>query len=229
MGGPGRSRAIGRTAALLLLSGAAIAAGGCGRGQAPSPAASRLEREDLIAASRALKSAEGSVATEVAATKAAWRLIANGLPADATTVARAPIQAAAGNAAKLEVPGLFQEAQAVSLTGPAAGLAGLFRSYSRLATRGWQLIGASIDAIEHGSAVAARFARANVALYIESVYDAHFSLAQIGRKLVEGYRKLGGADAFGAALTQAEVDGLAWAYSEASDRLHPHVGVRLGS
>ena len=68
-----------------------------------------------------------------------------------------------------------------------------------------------------------------MALYIESVYDAHFGLAQIGKKLLAGYRKLGGQAAFGAALTQGEVDALADAYSEATDRLHPHVGVRLGS
>jgi hypothetical protein len=108
-------------------------------------------------------------------------------------------------------------------------VAGLFRSYSGLATHGWQLIGASIDEIERGSAVARRFARANVNLYIESVYDAHFSLAQTGKALLDGYRKLGGPSAFGSSLTQAEVDELARTYSEANDRLHPHVGVRLGS
>ncbi len=66
-------------------------------------------------------------------------------------------------------------------------------------------------------------------MYIESIYDAHFTLAQIGKKLLAGYEKLGGASDFGTALTQAEVNALAGAYSEASDRLHPHVGVRLGS
>ena len=76
---------------------------------------------------------------------------------------------------------------------------------------------------------AARFARENAALYIESVYDGHFSLAQIGKKLLDGYRKLGGPAAFGTALTQQEVDALAHAYSEDADRLHPHVTARLGS
>jgi hypothetical protein len=127
------------------------------------------------------------------------------------------------------VPAIFEEARASALTGPAAQVAGLFRSYSGLARHGWQLIGAAIDEIEHGSTVARRFARANVALYIEGIYDAHFSLAQIGKALLAGYRKLGGASAFAGSLTQAEVDGLAQTYSEASDRLHPHVGVRLGS
>jgi hypothetical protein len=225
----GRSQKIARSAALLLLSGAAIAAGSCGKGQPASPAALKLERTDLIAVCRALKSAASPVATEVAAAKAAWPLVADGLPADTTAVARPPLRAATAAAAQLTVPALFQEAQAAALTGPAAELAGLFRSFSALATRGWQLIGSSIDEIEHGSPAAARFARANVALYIESVYDAHFTLAQVGKGLLDGYKKLGGADAFGATLTQAEVDRLAATYSEPSDRLHPHVGVRLGS
>jgi hypothetical protein len=40
---------------------------------------------------------------------------------------------------------------------------------------------------------------------------------------------LGGQAAFGTSLSPAEVHALANAYSEAADRLHPHVGVRLGS
>jgi hypothetical protein len=127
------------------------------------------------------------------------------------------------------VPAIFEEEAAAVLTGPAASLAGLFRSYSGLSTRGWQLIGAAIDQIEHAPPVAARFARANVDLYVESVYDGHFTLAQIGKEVLAGYRKLGGARVFGASLTQPEVDALAQAYSEPADRLHPHVAVRLGS
>jgi hypothetical protein len=127
------------------------------------------------------------------------------------------------------VPAVFQEQQSASLTGPGSGLASAFRNSSTLAARGWQLIGAAIAQIQHGSPGAARFARANAAVYIESVYDAHFSLAQIGKQLLAGYHELGGAAVFGASLTQAEVDRLANAYSQASDRLHPHTGVRLGS
>jgi hypothetical protein len=169
------------------------------------------------------------VDVEVAATKAAWPSVANGLPADTRAVSRPTIQAATASAANLRLPALFEEREAASVTGPGASLAGLFRSFSGLATRGWQLIGAAIDQIEHGSPASARFARANVALYIESVYDGHFGLAQIGKQLVAGYHKLGGPAAFGTSLSQAEVDTLAHRYSEATDRLHPHVGVRLGS
>jgi hypothetical protein len=115
------------------------------------------------------------------------------------------------------------------LTGPGSSIAGLFRSYIGLASHGWQIIASSIDVIEHGSLAAAHFARANVALYIESVYDAHFAVAQIGKKVLDGYEKLGDGQAFGVALTRDEAEALADAYSEAMDRLHPHVAVRLGS
>jgi len=218
-----------RFGALLALSALSLAAAGCGGREPPSPAGLRLEREDLVVVCHALQRVEGAVATEVARTKAAWPLVADGLPSNATAIARPQILAATEAAATLEVPAIFEEAQASVLTGPAAQVAGLFRSYTGLATHGWQLIGAAIDQIEHGPSVARKFARANVNLYIEGVYDAHFSLAQIGKKLLAGYQKLGGASAFGASLTQAEVDALAQTYSEASDRLHPHVGVRLGS
>jgi hypothetical protein len=222
-----RVKAVRTAALLLLVSGVAVA--GCGGGRTSSPAELRLQREDLVAVSRALQSTERSANREVAATKVAWPLIVNGLPANTTTIPRAPIAAAVGSAARLTAPALFEEVQARAITGPGSPIAGLFRTYSGLATRGWRLVWAAIEQIDHGAPVAARFARENVALYIESIYDAHFSLAQIGKKLRTGYRELGGQAVFGATLTQGEVDALANTYSEAADRLHPHVGVRLGS
>lgn len=203
---------------------------GCG-GTSATPAELRLEREDLVAVSRALREVEGPVAREVAAAKRAWPLVVGGLPAGAQALgsSRAPIADAATSAARIETPAPLSEAQARSLTGPSAHLAGLFRTYTGLATRGWTLIGTAIDQIEHGSPASARFARKNAALYIESVYDGHFDLAQIGKYLHDGYRDLGGPSAFGRTLTQGEVDALAGAYSEATDRLHPHVVARLGS
>jgi hypothetical protein len=181
--------------------------------------------------SRALATVERPIAVEVAAAKRAWPLLANGLPTGGEQLAgtRAPVAAAATSAARIPTPPVLGETRAVSLTGPGAGLAGLFRNYIGLTTRGWTLIGAAIDQIEHGSPAGARFARENVGLYIESVYDGHFDLAQIDKHLVDGYRRLGGPAAFGSALTQADVDALGDAYSEANLRLHPHVGVRLGS
>jgi hypothetical protein len=187
-----------------------------------------LQRQDLAAVSRTLRESEGPAADEVAATRTAWPLVANGLPADPRALAR-PVAAAAASAARVKLPALFEEAPAASLTGPASGLAGLFRTYAGLATRGWQQIDAAIAEIDHGSPAAARFARENSPLYIESVYDAHFALGQTGKQLRRAYTMLGGAPAFGSSLTQAEVNALAEAYSEAADRLHPHAGVRLGS
>jgi hypothetical protein len=216
-------------AALACLLAAAIAACG-GRGKSATPAALKLQREDLVAVSRALKDVRAPIAREVAATKAAWPLIANGLPAEITTVSRsAQARAAATSAAQLRLPALLGEAHARTLTGPAAQISGLVRSYALLSARGWKLLDAIFSQIESASPANARFARKNAPLYIESVYDAHFALAQVGKKLLAGYEKLGAAGDFGTALTQAEVNSLAAAYSEASDRLHPHVGVRLGS
>jgi hypothetical protein len=211
------------------MGAAALAVGGCGSAQTQTAAAVRLEREDLVAVTRRLSSAEPGVRTEVASTKAAWPLVVNGLPADTSTLARPAIQRATKAAGSIELPSLFAEGTANSLTGPGSGLAGSFRSFARLTSRGWQMLGATIEEIEHGSPTAARFARANVALYIESIYDAHFGLAQIGKQLHTAYKKLGGPAAFGASLTQREVDSLTASYSEANDRLHPHVGVKLGS
>jgi len=172
---------------------------------------------------------EPLVASEVAAAKAAWPLIAGGLPATSSKVSRVAIQTATERAAALRVPGRFEERQAASLTGRGSRVAGLFRTFTRLAMRSWQLISAALEQIEHGSPASARFARANVGLYIESVYDAHFTVAQIGKQLQAGYKNLGGAATFGVSLTPAEVDGLAEAYSEARARLYPHTGVRFGS
>jgi hypothetical protein len=222
------------TAALLLASSAVVviaigAVSGCGAGRGSTPAELKLQREDLIAVVRALRSSEAPVGREVADAKAAWPLVANGLPTNISPSVRPPIVAASESAAKIELPAPLQEEQAATLTGPASQLAGMFRTFTRLATRGWTLIDAMVGQIERGSATSARFARANVALYIESVYDSHFNLAQIDKRLRAGYRKLGGASAFGEALTQSELDGVADFYSEATSRLHPHVGVRLGS
>jgi hypothetical protein len=216
-----------------VLAGAALAASGCGAGRRAAPAEQRLERADLIDVARALASQERSVRSEVSAAKTAWPLVAGGLPADTSTSSapaiRAAIRAATQRAGALTLPGLLAEREAKSLTGPASSLAGTYRGFVMLAARGWQLIGGSIEEIQHGSTATARFARANVALYIESVYDAHFDLAQVGKKLPADYETLGGASAFGAALTPAEVGALAHTYSETDVRLYPHVRVRLGS
>jgi hypothetical protein len=208
----------------------AIALGGCGDGdKTPGLAESRLQRADLVAVVRALAGTTGPVRAEVAATKAAWPWVVDGLHAETSMHTRPLVQAANESAASLRLPTLTQEVPSRALTGPGAELAGLFRTYTGLSQRGWELIAAALGQIEHGSPAGARFARENVALYIESVYDGHFDLAQVDKKLHAAYRALGGPSAFGSQLTQAEVDALAGIYSESTDRLHPHVGARLGS
>ena len=99
-------------------------------------------------------------------------------------------------AQQIDIPPLLQEEKAAILTGPGSKLAGLFRGFTILAERGWTLILAAIRQDEHGPSPARKFARENVDLYIESIYDAHFELAQIGKDLENGYMKLGGPDEF---------------------------------
>jgi len=115
-------------------------------------------------------------------------------------------------------------AQRERLTGPAAGMAGIWESYIRLAERGWSLTDATMTTIASGPGRAAAFARANYSLYVDAIYDAHFNLSLLGKSLLDGYRKLGGPSAFAAKLTQREVSTLAAAYSIEAVRLHPHPG-----
>jgi hypothetical protein len=219
-----------RLAALLAAGCILVGTAGCGgSSSAVTPAAERLQREDLVAVAHGLRQAEASAAHEMAAARIAWPLVANGLPATIAPATRAALSAASGAAHAILLPPLMGEVQARSLTGPAAGITGLFRTFDGLTERGWTLMAAAGEQIDRGPAVAARFARANVALYIDSVYDGHFDAALIGKSLLAGYEKLGGAQAFGARLTRAEVDALAGAYSPATERLHPHPGVKLGS
>jgi hypothetical protein len=226
---PGPRARLRRAVALLLIGGLAVGVAGCGSHSSATPQAEQLERADLVDVSQALIAAAPAVEREVSATKAAWPLIAHGLPDDIHALPRPTIQTAIERTRELKLPTLFEEGEAASITGPGSTLASLFRGFVTLGGRGWKLIGAAIDEIEHGSPAAARFARANVALYIESVYDAHFELAQIGKKLLKDYKDQKGPEAFGETLTQAQVDGLAQTYSEPSDRLYPHTGVKLGS
>jgi hypothetical protein len=226
-----------RVAALLLtlsgVAGAGTVLAGCGgssgANSTTSPATEKLQREDLAAVSRGLRQAMVSVQREMAAARIAWPLVADGLPASIPQAARPRLATASATARAIFLPPLMSEAQARGLIGPAAGIAGLFGTFSKLTERGWTLIEAAIASIDSGPPIAARFARENVALYIDSVYDGHFDAALIGKSLLEGYDKLGGPKAFGATLTEAEVETLARAYSRAAERLYPHPAVQPGA
>lgn len=222
-------RGSAQTATLLLACCAALLAGGCGSGNRATPVGLQLQREDLALATRKLTSVEQAVEREAQAAKAAWPLIVAGLPPAGDTAAHTRIHQAAELASALPIPPLFQEEPARRLTGPAAQLAGSYGTFYRLASRGWRLIDYSFAELSQGPASAGSFARANVALYIESVYDAQYLLARIGKQLASGYERLGGPQALGPALTQAEVNQLADVYSEPAFQLQPHVIARLGS
>jgi hypothetical protein len=215
---------------LLALGGAAVLLAGCGgsRSVAASPAAERLQREDFVVVSRGLREAEGSVRAEMAAARIAWPLIVNGLPLSNTAATRSAIATASRAAQAILVPAAMSEVSARSLTGPAAGIASIFEPFRGLTERGWTLTAAAADEIAGGTPPSARFARQNVALYIDSIYDGHFDATLIGKSLLAGYKKLGGAAAFATTLHKAEVDALARAYSPAAEQLHPHSGVKLG-
>jgi hypothetical protein len=224
-----------RLAALLLILSGVTSAGtvlaGCGgkSSLAATPAAEKLQREDLVAVSRSLRQAESSVEHELAAARIAWPQVANGLPARIAPASRLALANASKAARAIVVPPLMGKEQARTLTGPAAGIAGLFRPFGRLTERGWTLTGSAADEITGGKPASARFARENVALYIDSVYDGHFYASLIGKSLLKGYTQLGGPAAFGGTLDEAEVQALARTYSPATEQLHPHPGVKLGS
>jgi hypothetical protein len=222
-------RGAARAAALALTGAALVGGAGCGKASTPSPAELALEREDLVYVARALQSVQGEAATEVAATRAAWPQVYAGVARRRSGLYTSQIRDAIETSGRLDLPTLFEPRPAAALTGPASGVTGLYRAFSGLAGRGWRMIGASIYQIEHGTPPAARFARENLPLYIDAVYDAHYGLAQIGKQVSAAYKKLGGEKVFGEALGQSEVDALAHAYSEDSVRLEPHVQVRLGS
>jgi len=223
-----------RLAALLLTLSSVAGAGGvlagCGgkSSSAASTAAEGLQREDLVAVSRDLRQTESSVGREMAAARIAWPLVANGLPASIPASTRTAVATAGAAARAIVVPPLMSESQARTLTGPAAGIAGLFHTFSGLSGRGWTLIEAATNEIAGGSPTAARFARENVSLYIDSVYDGHFDAALIGKSLEKGYSLLGGAPAFGRTLPQTEVEALVRAYSPGALQLHPHPAVQPG-
>jgi hypothetical protein len=195
---------------------------------------------------------------EVAAARAAWPSLAAGLPHAVAPALRVEVAAAERQAAALTLPA--EVTTEGSVTGPAAELAGMLKSYVRLTQRGWQYLAAALAAgsettMTHAKAhtrkaapsargsaapasggvggatvapgggagtAAARFLRANAALYVYCVYDGHYDLSLIGKVVQSAYRKLGGAPAFGASLTQSQVEALARAYSIPTARLQPH-------
>ncbi len=246
-----------RLAAAALASVAVAAAAGCG-GAHPRPAALRVERTDLVQLAHTMLRLRRPTAAEVAAARVPWPSLAGGLPRVAAPALRVEVATAEHHAAALTLPS--EVTTEGSVTGPAAELAGMLKSYVRLAQRGWQYLATALGAgsatsptheathlrqsargVVGGvapapaarssaagagnngvSTAAARFLRANAALYIYCVYDGHYDLSLIGKVLQSAYRKLGGPPAFGASLTPSQVEALARAYSIPGALLEPH-------
>jgi hypothetical protein len=205
-----------------LLAATLIAGCGSAASHAPNTRELALQRAQLVQVANELRALESAVQREVATSRGAWPQIANGLPRALSPSLRSEIASANASAGALPEPRFI--AQSSKLTGPAAGIAGLYESYARLAQQGWRLTAAGIASILEGAPAAAGFARENSALYIDAIYDAHFDLSLLGKSVVSGYEKLGGSPGFGAGLTQAQVGALAAAYSIPAVRLEPHPG-----
>jgi hypothetical protein len=209
---------------------------GCGSGSASHAQSSRelaLQRTQFEQVSSQLNGLEAAVKREVTASRAAWPSIAGGLPQAPGSGLRTAVSASNTRAQALPEPSFLANAR--KLTGPASGIAGIYENYEQLTQRGWNMTEAAVQTISSagstgtntpaagaGAAAQASFARANSSLYIDAIYDAHFDLSLLGKSLVGGYEKLGGPKAFGAALTQAQVNALAGAYSIPTVRLEPH-------
>jgi hypothetical protein len=126
-----------------LASVAVAGAAGCG-GAHPRPAALRVERADLVQLAHTLQQLQNPTASEVAAARAAWPSLAGGLPDRAAPALRVEAATAARRAAALMLPA--EVTTEGSVTGPAAELAGMLKTYVRLAQRGWQYLATALAA-----------------------------------------------------------------------------------
>jgi hypothetical protein len=218
--------------ALALAFGTAGVLAGCGSGESSiSRREYALERAQFEQVADELGEVQGAVHREVATSRAVWPLIYNGLPNRMSARLQGGVKAASEVAGSLPAPRFM--AKRATLTGPASAIAGLYEDYDRLAERGWRLTETGIAGIVSGPVSVERFVRANSALYIDAIYDGHFDLSLIGKKLLEGYEKIkslsgqkkfAGIGGFGASLTQGQVNALAAAYSIPAVRLEPHPG-----
>lgn len=186
-----------------------------------------LRRLDLVFVSHALERARASVQLEVSASRQPWSLIAHGFPSKAGDSLRKQVSEASSRASSISAPEFMVSVPGPTaiprsmLTGPAAGVAGLFQSYASLSRHGWKITEAVLDGLRAGRPQAVRFLRANADLYLSCIYDGHFDLALIGKSLLDAYHALGGSNMFGNSLTEAQVQNLGRFYNKEL-RLEPH-------
>jgi hypothetical protein len=226
-GGPrsaSRARALLAVILCLALVALALLASGCGAHR-PRPAALRVERADLVLLAGMLERRAAPVQAEVAAARAVWPGLAPGLPrAPAPSAATRRVIATAAARARAVVLAPLLVAKG-SLTGPAAQIGEYFKSYLLLTQRGWRTLAAAVPVRGRAASAGGRaFLRANAGLYIYCVYDGHYDLSLVGKKLGDAYDKLGGAAAFGRALTPGRVAALEGVYAIGAVRLQPHPG-----
>ncbi|HEX5307761.1 MAG TPA: hypothetical protein VFW38_01640 [Solirubrobacteraceae bacterium] len=223
---------IARVAAAILALCAIVSVASCGSGESSiSRREYALERAQFEQVADELGEVQLAVHREVAASRAVWPLIYNGLPSHMSLRLQGGVKAASAVAGALPAP-RFMSKQS-NLTGPASGIAGVYEDYDRLAERGWRLTETGVSGIVAGPVSVERFVRANSPLYIDAIYDGHFDLSLIGKKLLDGYEKIeklskqkkfAGIGGFGSQLTQREIAALAAAYSIPAVRLEPHPG-----
>ncbi|MGH2831695.1 MAG: hypothetical protein ACRDK2_02890 [Solirubrobacteraceae bacterium] len=220
------------TVLVLVVVGLALALTACGK-TSPTTSGSvkaadlALRRLDLVFVTHALEHAQASVQLEVNASRQPWSLIAHGFPSKISDSLRSQVSVASSRANNIKAPGFMVSVpgpivlQKPRLTGPAAGVAGLFQSYASLSRHGWKIIGTVLDGLRTGQPQATRFLHANADLYLSSVYDGHFDLALIGKSLFDAYNQLGGSKLFGNSLTEAQIQSLEQFYGK-DLRLEPH-------
>ena len=197
-----------RFTALMLAVGLTLSLTACGKSPQISSGSVKaadlaLRRLDLVFVSHALEHAEASIQLEVNASRQPWSLIAHGFPSKIGDSLRGQVSVASSRASSIRAPGFMVSVpgpimlQKPRLTGPAAGVAGLFQSYASLSRHGWKIIGTVLDGLRTGQPQGTHFLRDNADLYLSCVYDGHFDLALIGKSLLYAYNQLGGSKQFG--------------------------------
>jgi hypothetical protein len=219
-----RNSLIAITLALALAIGGILVGVLLGGGRSPTQAELGQRRAHLAFVARGLRSVEPRVRHELATARAAWPAIAHGLPSSPAEGVLAKVQAAM-EAVEAVPPPRFVSLIG-ELAGPAISIAQLFRFSQALVTAGWQHVESALSA--SAGTPAARFARANSSLYIESIYQGMFKLSEIGPRLQAAYLQLGGAQLFGTKLTHARIRSIAGTYGP-SDKLKPHAVLRPAS
>jgi hypothetical protein len=198
---------------LACCSAIVVGLGGCGD-KRHNLVELELERADLASVARQLLESEGTIESEVQASKGAWPFLYRGLKAPALGTSAALVTRADRAAQKL--PALPMISELHTLTGSAFGIGVLYEAFWSLTRRGWSAIAAARSAVQIES----------VAIYIQSVYDGHYDLSLIGKELLDGYEKLGGEAVF-KHLTLAEMEAMAHFYSPEAARLEPRPAANL--